>query len=449
VSAQTQRLDFSPKEHTMGLKIFLSHNSKYSDLALSLKRSLEALEAEAQLDIRISKEMAGAKDWRRWIEETVRSSDVFLLLYPHSAMDMGWCNYELGRFYNDNMDGRHIVCIRNTDIALPPPAFQPYQSYEASPGDLRKFLNDLFVNGAFTPRVALNKDVGKVGDAFFARATDVCDTLAAQFAQVRMEERLYERRIGIALSYDGDGRLDEASSAVQGNPEALTLLGKAAATTLATLRSSLGSRGEWLAALVIALPEMVTGLPPALPPYSTASGEIYIPIVVRAEIGDGFPRHVSVIFVSAGIELLRPILGWRFPDAMPKRLTYLVLLFRSTFEARWDILEPAYREVVFDKADAVRCKEIAQTVVAEYVKLQKISQSLGGLGQFFDAFEVDLHPEISAAIDEWMGLSERLREVAESNGEGLEAVLNDLTANNKRWLLLTAEQFSRVISNLR
>lgn len=134
----------------MSLKIFVSHSSKYRDLAVKLKLSLQALEAEAHLDIRISEDMAGAKNWRQWIEENVRSSDIFLLLYPHAGMDMGWCNYELGRFYNEDTDGRYIVCIRNTDIKLPPPAFQPYQSYEASLSDLNKFLNELFVKGTFT-----------------------------------------------------------------------------------------------------------------------------------------------------------------------------------------------------------------------------------------------------------------------------------------------------------
>ena len=433
----------------MSLKIFLSHTSKYSDLAVKLKRSLQALEAEATLDIRISVDMSGAKDWRKWIEETVRSSDVFLLLYPHPAMNMGWPNYELGRFYSDNMDGRHIVCIRNVGIPAPPPAFEPYQSYEASPKDLRKFLDELFVKGDFTRGTALNKEVGEIGTAFYDRASDVCKDLAKQFAQARIEERFYERRIGIALNYDGDGRLDEKSSTIQGSREDLALLGQAAATTWAALKSGLGPGGEWLSALEDALPRMVTSLPPALPPYCSASGELYIPIVVRAEIGDGFPRQVSVIFVSAGIELLRPILGWQFPTAMPQRLKYLVRLLRSIFQARWDILEESIKVVRFDRVGVGDLEKIAKRVVAQYEQLQKTSDNEGGIGEFYDTFDTDLHPEIDASIDQWMALMERLRKSAGSQGEGLAEVLNDLNANNKRWLALTATQFSRVLSNLR
>src|SRR5438309_5856845 len=134
------------------VKIFVSHGTRYSEIAKSLKLSLQALEAETLLlDIKISEEMAGATDWRQWIEDNVRTADVFLLLYPHASMDMGWCNYELGRFYDQK---RHIVCIKNTDIPKPPPAFQPYQAYDADEAGLLKFINELFVLGTFTDGTA-------------------------------------------------------------------------------------------------------------------------------------------------------------------------------------------------------------------------------------------------------------------------------------------------------
>lgn len=47
------------------VKIFVSHSTKYGDIAKSLKLSLQALESETLLDIKISEEMAGATDWRR------------------------------------------------------------------------------------------------------------------------------------------------------------------------------------------------------------------------------------------------------------------------------------------------------------------------------------------------------------------------------------------------
>ena len=127
------------------VKIFLSHNTKYIDLATYLKNSLHALEIKpsTQLDIKISEEMAGATDWRQWIEDNVRSADIFLLLFPHASIDMSWCTYELGRFYDGK---RKIVCIKNTDIPNPPPPFQPYQAYEGDEAGILKFIHELFVS---------------------------------------------------------------------------------------------------------------------------------------------------------------------------------------------------------------------------------------------------------------------------------------------------------------
>ena len=59
-------------------------------------------------------------------------------------MDIGWCNYELGRFYDGK---RKIVCIKNTDIPQPPPAFQPYQAYDADEAGILEFIDELFVSG--------------------------------------------------------------------------------------------------------------------------------------------------------------------------------------------------------------------------------------------------------------------------------------------------------------
>jgi TIR domain-containing protein len=149
-----------------GLKIFVSHSTEYKELAKSLKLSLQALEVGKTqlLDIKISEEMAGATNWRKWIDENVRTADVFLLLYPHANMGMGWCNYELGRFYEEQ---RHVVCIKNTDIPKPPPAFEPYQAYDANESGFAKFIHELFVAGTFTDGRPLNSDIGNVTSEFY------------------------------------------------------------------------------------------------------------------------------------------------------------------------------------------------------------------------------------------------------------------------------------------
>jgi hypothetical protein len=435
------------RESLVALSIFLSHSSKYRDLAVKVKLSLQALEADRTLDIRFSDDMAGAVNWRQWIEENVLSSDVFLLLYPSATMEMGWCNYELGRFHDSR---RPIVCIKNTDIASPPPAFQPYQSYDATPAKLYKFLKELFADGEFSRKEPLNADVGRPGTEFYARAMEVSKVIAAQFAEARVREHFFERRIVFTLRYSGSGQLDLDASSVNGNAEGLHVLGLAEGSTTrwSALKRALSQNADWLDQLEAALPDVAAGaLPPALAPYrSLSSPGIYLPIVIKAESADGLPRQVIVIFVSAGMERL----GWTFPSAMPEPLKYLMQLVRLMFKARWDILEPRFQEARFRARTAEHCTELAQSVVRDYESMQLVMQQeqIDGVGKFYGAFDRDLRPEVSTCSDEFMALDRRLRESSGSQPEAVAATLEELLRNNLRWLSLASKQLARNVEDL-
>jgi len=439
-----------PKERLMSLKIFLSHSSKYRDLALKVKLSLQTLEAQETLEIRFSDDMVGATDWREWIEENVRSSDVFLLLYPSASMEMGWCNYELGRFYDRK---RPIICIKNTDITSPPPAFQPYQSYDANPVKLAKFLREMFYEGAFSNKVPINADIVDPSTQFFVRAQDVANVIATQFAEARVKEHFYERRLVFSLRYNGAGTLDLDKSTIEGNTEGLHLLGlsESSTTTWSFLKRSVGENGSWLTELESALPQGATGaLPPALPPYRSASAGIHLPIVVKAETADGRPRQLVVIFVSAGIDRLLPLLGWTFPRGMPDDLKYLMQLIRLLFRARWEILEPRFQEAQFRSPDAERCAALALGVTNDYAAMEReMEQEMGSsLGKFFGAFDKDLRPEVSACTAEYMEIAKRLREVSAPSADALAGTLDALLRNNLRWLGLTTRQLELGIADL-
>jgi len=431
------------------VKIFVSHSSRYSDIAKSLKLSLQALESKMLLDIMVSEEMAGSTDWRQWIEDNVRDSDVFLLLYPSASMEMGWCNYELGRFYDSK---RPVICIKNTDIAGPPPAFQPYQSYDASPAKLSKFLRELFHDGAFSNKQAINADIGNPGSEYYARGEDVAKGIAASFAEARVKEHFFERRLVFTLRYSSAGTLDLDKSTVEGNSEGLNLLGlsDSSATTWSVLQRSIGEDSAWLSELESTLPQVATGaLPPSLPPYRSPTAGIHLPILVKAETVDGRPRQLVVIFVSAGIERLLPLLGWSFPRGMPDGLKYLMQLNRLLFRARWEILEPRFQEAEFRSPDAERCAELARDVVSDYAAIEREMEGDMGssLSKFLAAFHKDLRPEVSACTEEYMEVAKRLGAGAPQSAKSLAGTLEALMRNNLRWLGLTSKQLGLVVSD--
>jgi hypothetical protein len=432
------------------IKIFVSHNSKYVEIAKSLKLSLQALESKTLLDIKISEEMVGATDWRLWIEENVRTADIFMLLFPHANMDMAWCNYELGRFYDGK---RKVVCIKNTDISEPPPAFQPYQAYNADQDGIRKFIDELFVDGAFTDGKPLNTSVGQYTEKLYERAQNVARELAQKFAQARVRQQLYERRIVLSVRYDAAKQFDRQCSTVQGNADGLELLGlgQVANVPWSTARKSIRDTIEWPSELERALPSITAGsLPPALPPFF-GSNDIYLPVITRADSVDGVLGEVVLIFVAVNADRLRPLLDWSMPKGMPDTFAFLVRLVRVTFRARWDILEPRYQEARYRAPTPERCVELARSVIADYDRIQHDAETQGisGLDKFYGVFSPDARNEVEACGDEWLRLMTALGASPPENSTVLTGRLKDLRDNNAKWLQLAARQFVVLTTDLR
>src|SRR5580704_4603025 len=432
------------------VKLFLSHNSKYVDIAKSLKLSLQALESKVLLDVKISEEMAGSTDWRQWIEENIRSSDIFVLLYPSANVDMGWCNYELGRFYDVK---RKIVCIKNTDIQNPPPTFQPYQAYNADDDGIRKFIDELFVKGIFTDGKPLNSNVGQLTDKLYERADGISHELAQKFAQARVRDQLYERRIVLSVRYGDAKRFDPEASTVQGNADGLNLLGlgQVASVPWSTIRKSIAGAVDWPVQLEAALPSITAGsLPPALPPFF-ASGGIYLPVITKAESVDGLLQEVILIFVTMDADRLRPLLDWSLPKNMPDTFAMLVRLIRMMFRARWEILEPRYQEAKYRLPAAERCTEIVRSVVADYGRMSQDAENQGitGLDKFYAIFSPDLRPKIETLGDEWTGLMKKLAGEPVQNSDDLTVRLKALLENNAKWLEVSATQFAQTAAELR
>lgn len=424
------------------VKIFLSHNSKYSDIARSLMRSLQALDKQHSLDIKISEEMEGSAKWRGWIEDNIHSADLFLLIYPSADMEMSWCNYELGRFDDGK---RKVVCIKNTDIDAPPPAFEPYQAYTADAAGIRKFIDELFVAGTFSNGKVIDASIKDPTDALYALAETISGHLAQDFTKARVRVQRYERRIELSLNYDQSRFLAE-TSIVRGNPDGLTLLGFApgAAVPWSAVRGSIQPTVDWPSELEGVLPKLTEGaLPPALPPFS-ASGDIYIPVITRAQSVDGHLENLALIFVAVNSDRMRRFLDWSLPSNMPETLAMLIKLLRMMFRSRWEILEPRYQEAKFHGPTSERCAEIVREINAGYEQMRHdmASQGITGLGQFYSYFADDMQADVQACSDEFTELMKKLTSEPVKNSDDLSVGLKNLLSNNAKWLEIGAKQFA-------
>jgi len=432
------------------LSIFVSHSTKYADIAKSFKRSLLRVKSSRELSVKLSEDMPTGREWRKWIDDNVRGADAFVLLYPHPSMDMSWCNYELGRFYQ----GRdNVVCIRNVNIPIPPPAFEPYQSVKADRVGLMKFMEDLFVTGALTKGEVLNENVDKVSSEDGTLASQIARELAEKFAEALVETPVYERSLVMSVNYASPGKLDAENSMIEGTQMGVNLLGFQLFLGMkwSDIRGKLITLFEWPAELEQAMAKMASGeWPSPLSPFrSPSSSEIFIPVIVKAEIVDREVRRVFVIFVPADSERLGPLFeGSSLPMGMPAPLASLVHVLRLIFRARWDILEPLLTEATFKKPSTERCAEIARLVLSDYDVLngELASLHLGSLAAFHAVFDRDLWEDVDACSNEWVTLTDELKEKPPSNAEELSSLLTALQSNNAKWMNIGAKQFTKTVA---
>ena len=432
------------------LGIFVSHSHKYADMAKSLKNSLVRLNSNSKrpLNVMISEEMAVAKDWRKWIDESIDATDVFVLLYPHTSMDMNWCNYEIGRFY-DRDD--NVVCIRNTNITKSPPVFEPYQAVEGSQAGFTKFLEDLFAKGALTKGEILNPKVAEVTSEDRECVSKIAKELADKFSEARVDEQLYERRLVMSVKYAGPGKVDPEQTLIQGNEDGMKLLGfnYMPGMKWSDIRDALASSHEWPRELEKAIVSIGGGQsPPSLPPFRTSSG-IFIPVIVRAEIVDKRLRQVFVIFVPADSEQLGALFeGSALPKNMPARIKSLVQLLRLIFRARWDILEPRRTEARFKQPTRERCLEMVDQVHSEYEELNGELADIGLIGDdaFHALFDAELWDEIDAGGKEWVAIVNDMRSNPPDTAEALDKALSALRDNNAKWMKIGAVQFTKTVA---
>jgi hypothetical protein len=429
--------------------IFVSHGHKYADMAKGLKASLLSLRSSRQLRVMLSEDMPAGREWRKWIDESVRAADVFVLLYPHTSMDMNWCNYELGRFYqrDDN-----VICIRNTNISKPPPVFEPYQAIEANRGGFTKFIEELFASGNLTNGDVLNPNVKKVSTEDRERVEKIAEELADRFAEARVDEQLYERRLVLSVKYASPGKLDPEATFIEGNDDGLKLLGfnyLPNNMSWADIRNVLVPSQSWPLELEQAIGLMGAGqLPPPLSPFRSASG-IFIPVIVRAEIVDRKLRQVFIIFVPADSSQLGGLIeGSSLPKDMPKRFMALVKLLRLIFRARWDILEPRWSEARFKQPPPDKCREIVRQVLSEYEELNGELARLGlaGPDAFHELFDHELWEEIASGSKEWLDIVNGMRTQQPDNFADLDKALTGLRSNNATWMNIGARQFTNSVA---
>jgi len=446
-------------------KLFVSHTSPYADIAKRLRAALVDLDLDKRLDVKIHENMVFGEVWLNWIEEHTTSADGFILLYPHRDMKLNWPLYEVACFLGAGSDpfsergGNHerkVVCIRNKGIDNINEVFDRYQAVVATQSELLRFFEQVFVDGIFSGKEALNPAVdSESGDATYSAAAILAAREIEQlFVEAEVFTHYHERRVVIWMQYDKQNQLVREACKVEGNEEGFKMLKMAPVryTNWAAVCTRLKGESAWPFELDAAMSRFLADdLPPSLSPFMW-NDEIYIPVIPRHDTVHDRLQRISVIFVKPDLQMLLKILDWNISESIPENVANLIRIFRLTMRARYEILTPR-RDEFFSAPTPDHCLKVGRGVLADYQALRDDSKKAGikGFASFSANFDSSLQQEMKFAREEYVKSIGELASLCKdvdgahspeaSTTDQIDTLLTRLVQNNSRWLLLTARQF--------
>jgi hypothetical protein len=438
------------------VSIFASHSHEYQELARDFKRSIESIQSRVPLKVYISEEMPGGAKWRSLVRSELRVASVFVLLYPHSGMRMDWCSYELGVFQQDK--DRPIVCIRNIDIPIPPDITDEWQAYSADDRGIRKFLLDLFVQGAFTGNNPIAPEVGVADSEARRRSEEAAESLKRSFARARIRRDYFTHRISVEAPDDQtqpfDLETDLGKAIVTGDERALQLLSLKSNTRWNVLQELAEStlKARWPNQLVEALKGIKHGpIPPPFTPFRARDQRIYVPVITRAESVDQHLRKINLIFVEADVSQMRAYLDvWVPPAAMPPLWPPLVRLFMILIRARWEYIVPMYGAANALGIDEDAARELLERAKREMnvIESEATERGLNILEGQSDLFDHAIQAEIEALEVDYASIRHDMRAASESYAKAVPLLVERLITNNTQHIRLVGKQFSLLMERL-
>jgi TIR domain-containing protein len=120
---------------------FLSHKSHHASAAQALVSALNIVLRSDE--IFMAEEIKKGEDWRANIDQALRDTKCFILLYSDPQLDWSWCFYEAGAFAKMSKPERPVFCLHPADVE-PPSPLANLQTISATPDQLENWIrNDL------------------------------------------------------------------------------------------------------------------------------------------------------------------------------------------------------------------------------------------------------------------------------------------------------------------
>jgi hypothetical protein len=431
------------------INIFASHSHEYEDLARDFKRDVESIQSRVPLKVSIYEAMFGGRKWRPKLQTELRQADIFVLLYPHADMKLSWCSYELGMFHGGG--DRPIVCLRNTDIPVPLDLTDEWQDYLANVGGIKKFLVELFCEGAFTSGVPIFSGADTEASGVYARIEQSAINLSRSFERARIKRNFYMQRICIqsegdpSKGFDLETDLDRA--VITGEERALHVLSLNANAKWAALVERLeqiSPSPQWPSELPEAFKSVKSGpIPPPLTPFRSEDGKVYLPVITRADSIDQQVRRAFMIFVEANPRKMHSFFDMWVPYG-DVAATWTALI-RSTLillRARWKTILPMLMEVRDAGSDEDAAKAVIEKAREGFDAIDKELRSVDLIESYREILDEALEREGHSVEDEYLQIKRELRSATGPYTHRAAELMERWATSNTRHIRFVAKVFA-------
>lgn len=291
------------------MNIFISHKHEDAETALILKTKLEAL-GGGRIECFVSEHIPYGADWFERIRDSLKGTDVLLLIFTAADRTWDWPLYEVGLATNlEDLDECKIVTLYPPG-AKPPEPIKHVQAVEATEQGIKNLIVSLFctcdISGdpePINPRLANDDElVSQFAREFSARfqATTPWEHCFTYFFWLSIKDGNMERE-----EVPRDARIDPASTALSlfelsGKPPRedfwtwqgiLDTFARSSENTDLQWAKDLGERLYW-ASKGSTLKETRSTL------VSPKTGEVYRPLLHRAKLRSDGSMLFEIILVK-------------------------------------------------------------------------------------------------------------------------------------------------------
>lgn len=434
------------------ISIFLSHKARDYEAAKAIKQIFK--DHSGRLDVHIFEEQTAGEPWQDWIRNTLRQSNLLLLLYTDPTAEWDWCLFEAGWFtpLRSEDTAYRVVCLYSPECSEPPKPLTSLVAVRAEKEDLvAKFLRPLFkTRDLVHVDEVLNPDISDKA------LEQMADGIAAQFSPVKIDQRYYQERIMVELSdlsflENGEPHIPGSSKVeVLGSRWEILDYDETRFTWNELLEQAEGTKGYgtfWIDEIERVIIAAARKKKPSVPTATfrqQKGGRIYRPILYRVERENRTPRR----FYFAFIEEIEPeLVGGRGEEGDAFNL------IRIGSRIRWEVIEPfskRVRRATTPQDLAIVARQLIESIEAIEIEAQRHGHlDKERIWSLFSAQERDV---VEKMMNEWEEIRCTLvEELAESepDQEALRTALEAMRRMNRDYMALVAGKYYRALESER